>query len=84
MVPTRDRPSHGLTTMGRTLLRPPLFGAFDSLSLRLLSDPIPALIKAKWRGTSHCLRGRSLSEPRVRIPLVRHGIAAVAEASTRC
>jgi len=30
------------------------------------------------------LRGRSLSEPCVRIPLVRHGIAAVAEVSARC
>lgn len=30
------------------------------------------------------VRGRSLSEPRVRIPLVRHEIAAVAEASTHC
>jgi hypothetical protein len=30
------------------------------------------------------LRGRSLSEPCVRIPLVRHGIARATKASTRC
>ena len=33
---------------------------------------------------SHLLRGRSLSEPRVRFPLVRHGMAAGEGVSVRC
>nr|WP_280882374.1 PQQ-binding-like beta-propeller repeat protein [Streptomyces pseudovenezuelae] len=54
-----------------------------------MSDDLYALDaatgKKRWNyRTFGRVRGRSLSEPRVRIPLVRHGIAAVAEASTRC